>query len=692
MNSVRLTIDHTKVGADLSDFVLYVRLSDLGEFFWRNVASGGGDIRCHLSDGTELAREVVSCDTGTKTGELWVRVPSVSSSVDTEVVVSFGSGASDYAANDTYGSRAAWPSKYKFVGHFEDVASDSSANAVSVTSSHPAGASGSIGNGLLFNGSTDYAKLPASSVPRSSLQGGFTFQAIINPTTLGEGSLGRIIDVTDTSTNRLLWYLTATNKLRIYANNGIFVDSPAAYSFGAFTSVAVKVTSAGLVTFYANGAPIGTPASLTALSNLAFTHDVYVGNSEDKTRTFAGILDEVRICSEVSSDELILAEYSNQFDPAAFYSVERVFDGIGSQKTRDVAEFDGSIRLYDRLMNPLTTLTISGTSVSDFNGLKYRSALNETGDASFLMRLDNPKTTAANLKSFNRVEVCDGDGSVRWAGIITKKKVGLDTVSVSCLSLENLLEKRVTADEKTFTAVAAGSIASQLLADANSEEDTLISAGTCDATAVLSESFRLGSVMSALQTTADAAEAQFRVTTAGVLEFRNALGSDLSQSVVLRYDIAMPANSNVLGFDVDDDGTVIVTKTHGSAGTLSTEQEDASLRAEYGLIEGVKDGREADNQATLNAIAASNNRGTALTPSLALAPTVPDAFEVADTVYVRLKNRLVSVEGAYQVIEKAVSVINGQKQITITVGEKRQTLAKIISDLRKQVSLLSREV
>ena len=57
-----ITIDNTKVSADLTDYVIYVNLANLNATFWSTVADGGGDIRVFKSDGTtELAREVVSC-------------------------------------------------------------------------------------------------------------------------------------------------------------------------------------------------------------------------------------------------------------------------------------------------------------------------------------------------------------------------------------------------------------------------------------------------------------------------------------------------------------------------------------------------------------------------------------------------------------------------------------------------------
>jgi len=57
----KITIANTQISANLSDFPIYIDLSDLGTDFFSNVNIGGGDIRITKADGvTELARELVS--------------------------------------------------------------------------------------------------------------------------------------------------------------------------------------------------------------------------------------------------------------------------------------------------------------------------------------------------------------------------------------------------------------------------------------------------------------------------------------------------------------------------------------------------------------------------------------------------------------------------------------------------------
>jgi len=116
-----VTIDNTKVSADLTDYPVYIDLSDMPAA-WRDVVTNGwGDIRCYKSDWTtELAREVVSCDTATNNWELHVKYSwTLSSSVDTDIKIVVDWISTEPAAWSTYGSEAVW-SDYKAVYHMNE--------------------------------------------------------------------------------------------------------------------------------------------------------------------------------------------------------------------------------------------------------------------------------------------------------------------------------------------------------------------------------------------------------------------------------------------------------------------------------------------------------------------------------------------------------------------------------------------
>ena len=101
---------------------VYLDLANLDNSFWTYAKSDCSDIRMTSSDGTtEIARELVTCNSGAKTGEIHFKAPSLSSSANTDFYVYFGNGgASDYASSSTYGANNVWDSNYKGVWHLKD--------------------------------------------------------------------------------------------------------------------------------------------------------------------------------------------------------------------------------------------------------------------------------------------------------------------------------------------------------------------------------------------------------------------------------------------------------------------------------------------------------------------------------------------------------------------------------------------
>ena len=118
---VKITIDHSKVGSDLTDFPVYVDLSTLPSGFHTNVKSDGGDIRVTRSDGTtECPREIVFYDAANDKGELHFKANSLSSTSDTDFYIYYGNAsASDYATDATYGARKVWTNGYVGVYHLQ---------------------------------------------------------------------------------------------------------------------------------------------------------------------------------------------------------------------------------------------------------------------------------------------------------------------------------------------------------------------------------------------------------------------------------------------------------------------------------------------------------------------------------------------------------------------------------------------
>jgi len=127
----KLTIQNSLVSTTLTDFPLLITRTELHDDVVdpsgsNNAQANGGDIRLSSdSAGTnQLPCEVVSFEHDTSTGaddaqiEVWVKVPSVSSSVDTDIYIWYNTSGSDTqpSVTDTYGRNAVWSEAILKVG------------------------------------------------------------------------------------------------------------------------------------------------------------------------------------------------------------------------------------------------------------------------------------------------------------------------------------------------------------------------------------------------------------------------------------------------------------------------------------------------------------------------------------------------------------------------------------------------
>mgnify|MGYP001447165963 CR=1 FL=1 len=168
----KITIDADKVNGDLSNFSIYMDLSDMPAHFFTNVDANGADLRVTKTQSREVAIELVEIDTVNGTGELYFQANgTLSSSDDTDFYIYYGNnGASLYANGDTYGSDNVWDDNYVGVWHLNDDPSgtvyDSTVNnydastSGSMNSADLLSISGGLGRSYDFDGSDDYLAMP----------------------------------------------------------------------------------------------------------------------------------------------------------------------------------------------------------------------------------------------------------------------------------------------------------------------------------------------------------------------------------------------------------------------------------------------------------------------------------------------------------------------------------------------------
>lgn len=348
------------------------------------------------------------------------------------------------------------------------------------------------------------------------------------------------------------------------------------------------------------------------------------------------------------------------------------------------------ILIYDNQYNLLTML-INSVSSSDFNNLSYKNKVNDIGDASFLVRVDNQKITPTNIQHYNRVEITEDDGTVKWTGLIIEKTIQLNVIQIKCYGLAHILDKRVTGNAETYNGQADTSITT-LLSNANTAEATGITTGDIDLATAVNLTFNRSKVLSAMKSIKDAVDGQMLINNDRSLDFKSVVGNDLTASVIFRFEKNNPELANILKFQVSDIGREIISKTYGKSDALTTAQENATLRGLYGLLETFENFREINDQTTLDNSAINNNSDSELSPSIELSPAVPDNFEAGDIVVIKLDNGFVQIDGNYQIMEKSVNVINSQKLITIKISESGVTFTDDIKKIKDNLNLLNTSI
>ena len=338
-----ITIDHTKVPGDLTDYVgLIVPDGSAGySALYALCLEGGGDIRLFKSDDTtELAREIVSFSVSAETGEIHYRYAgTLSSSVDTDIHVYADGSSADYAVGATYGRNAVW-SDYEFVSHL--IGTTDSAGNHNLTANGGVtlgGAGGQIGDGTDFDGSNDSATHTGTTL---GAKGAFAVQFWCNPDTVstrqglvrndnGASFAGSAfgVELRNTTNGVLSFQISTTSASSGYTQ----LNSSASMTTGAWQKVTATRNS-NVASIYRNAVSIGTTSAASTANTNNLANFGIGAFGIGAFLYFNGRMDEVRIPNFNITANWETTEYNNQNSPSTFYSVAAVAGGSAAQAAR----------------------------------------------------------------------------------------------------------------------------------------------------------------------------------------------------------------------------------------------------------------------------------------------------------------------------------------------------------------------
>jgi hypothetical protein len=338
-----ITIDHTKLGASCSSslpsFPVLIKLPS--DYDLRTVANGGHvqnangyDIVFRASDGTTALDHEMEKYVAT-TGELWawVRIPSLSNSVDTIIYIYYGSSSIN---SPTQNPTAVWDSNYKGVWHLKETPADGVAGHVDSTGNSHTGApqgfsdggggttdSTGIAAGADYfaqdtTGTTNRIEVPDDAVLRPN--GDFTIEGWVYLD--APAAADHMIYKQDTDWfSYQIWFggSVAHFQWSDTGRNAPIAVGTTTLSASTWYHIA-GVKSGTTLQVYTNGVA-GTAATGATGSTYTGTDPLMFGAVYSGGGGMGGRVDEVRFSSIARGQCWLQTEYNNENSPSTFYTV-----------------------------------------------------------------------------------------------------------------------------------------------------------------------------------------------------------------------------------------------------------------------------------------------------------------------------------------------------------------------------------
>jgi hypothetical protein len=395
---IQLTIDGTKVNEDLTDFPVLIHLSndsgithvDATSVFEELTTSGSRTkIAVYTVSGTEDVQCYTEIDkwiiTASGVGEswLWVKVPTLSSGVDTQLYLYYDKDVSDNITyvGDTNSLPAAqvWTNDFELVYHMSNGASDTtvydstlnSYDGTKTTSTRPDEAEGKIGNAQSYYDGSLVGRIQTGVATFKEVND-FTVEVLINPDTIG--SLRGIVSRTNGSSHNFMCVLNSPGYMEFFIPNTWHVSTNSIVTTGSWQQIS-WVKSSNIIEYFYNGYKdsqdsVGTvPYTATIPTNIGWWSDSY---------SFDGDMDEIRLSSCARSSAWLEATYYSNFDNLITFGSEEpkpsfVFNGYvqvqGSPAERTVYLYHRSTGAFvgSAVSNPSTGYFEIPTPFNDYH-------------------------------------------------------------------------------------------------------------------------------------------------------------------------------------------------------------------------------------------------------------------------------------------------------------------------------------
>jgi len=385
-----LTIDHTKVSADLTDFPVLVNLPTDASLA-SHAQADGDDILFTSNDiswstgnqNDKLAHEIEKYTTTTGELQAWVKIPQLSSTVDTVIYMYYGNGAVTTQQNKT----AVWDANTKMVQHMNQTgtgqvgdykdATQYGNNSINVTN-QPISVTGQIDSAESFSSAgSNYIGISNNSNLSLDV---LTISAFIKvgTNTSDNGIVSKTggkynynLRITPTGSYPDAEFYDGATIRNLTCTQNIGNDNK-------FHYLAVTLGENRSANIYLDGMYCNS-TNLSTLGDIKTSGDLYIGR-KGTGGIFNGIIDEVRISNTARSADWIATEYNNQSQPTEFSTlgIEEVsspvalsFFGYRKAITIDHTKVSGDLVNFPVLINFPTDASLAAHAQATGNDILF---------------------------------------------------------------------------------------------------------------------------------------------------------------------------------------------------------------------------------------------------------------------------------------------------------------------------------
>ncbi|MFQ6123334.1 MAG: DUF2341 domain-containing protein [Candidatus Heimdallarchaeota archaeon] len=340
-----ITIDHTQVVADLTDFPTLLRLHDTD--LKTDVQSDGDDIAFFDSADNQLDHELVLFDQSYSPSEAlliaWVKC-DLSNTTDTVITMKYGNPDIESQANPV----GVWSNGYEAVLHLQEMGSGQDDEFTDSSGHRHHGTGGGVEGdgdafqtpsrvGGLFGYAQNFHDWAGDLIRLDHINDqdwiNITVQVWMNPHDSGDDFI--FAKAWESGGADMVWKLGKDNDvksgLRTNAERKA-VGGGTDWTFYTWTHYALTWSAGGSnnLRIYRNGT-LDLTQTISGTDLYDYSIQPTIGNVPQADRGFDGLLQEVRLSYVARSEAWLNTEFNNQIDPDSFYTV-----GIEQTNTDEV--------------------------------------------------------------------------------------------------------------------------------------------------------------------------------------------------------------------------------------------------------------------------------------------------------------------------------------------------------------------